>query len=180
VPLAYSLKKLRKMQRRIALWISGAFHTSPMSGIETIAGLISIHLHFQKLSSRSQLRAHSLLSNHIIKLLLEMRSSNDNEPQQLLLEILMPRQQTIIKGHVVNRDNRFNEVVSFFSSFHYKFSPRNRVIDIFPNHFSFHYLNRKSNHSIKSYLCNLNSITFQVLLDLHSFIVILLRIRLPY
>ena len=70
-------------------------------------------------------------------------------------------------------DNRFNEVFSSFSSFHYKFSSGNRLIDIFPNQFSFHSLNRKSNNNIKSYLCKLDSITFQVSLDLHSAVVVL-------
>jgi len=38
--LSCSLKELRKIQRRAALWISGAFHISPTLGIEAIASLI--------------------------------------------------------------------------------------------------------------------------------------------
>jgi len=37
------------MQRRVALWITGAFHTSPTMGVEAIAGLVLINLHFKKL-----------------------------------------------------------------------------------------------------------------------------------
>ena len=47
--LNYPLKILRKMQQRAALWIIGAFKTSPTMGIETIAGLTPIHLHLKKL-----------------------------------------------------------------------------------------------------------------------------------
>ena len=65
--LAYSLMKLRKMQRIAAIWILGAFHTSPTTIIEAIIGLIPIHLHLQKLSSKFQLRIQSLLMNHISK-----------------------------------------------------------------------------------------------------------------
>jgi len=79
------------MQRRVALWILGAFYTSLMPGIEAIAGLIPIHLHLQKLNGRFHLRMHSLLSNHIIKLLLEMRHSNNKEAYQLSLDRLTPR-----------------------------------------------------------------------------------------
>ena len=43
--LAYPLKKLRKMQCRAAIWILGAFQTSPSFGIEAITELIPIHLH---------------------------------------------------------------------------------------------------------------------------------------
>ena len=54
------------MQRRVALWIVSAFKTSSLLGIEAITGLISINLHLQKLGSRSQLKAHLLLPNHIL------------------------------------------------------------------------------------------------------------------
>ena len=69
-------------------------------------------------------------------------------------------------------DNRFNKVFLFFSPFNYEFLLENKLIDIFFNHFSFHYLNRKSNHNIKSYLLKLNSITLQVSSDSHSIIVV--------
>ena len=54
-PMAYHLKVLGKMQRRVAIWILGAFKTSPSYGIEAIAGLIPIKLHLQKLGGRLQL-----------------------------------------------------------------------------------------------------------------------------
>jgi len=47
-------------------------------GIKTIAGLIPIHLYLQKLSGRSQLRAHSLSSNHILRLLMDNVSNIPN------------------------------------------------------------------------------------------------------
>jgi len=65
-PLSYSLKTLEKLHRQAALWIVGAFKTNPIFSVEAIARLIPIHLHLQKLSERSQLRAHSLPTNHIL------------------------------------------------------------------------------------------------------------------
>ena len=88
VLLLYLLKVLRNMQRRAVLWILEAFHTSPSTEIEAIAGLISIHLYLQKLNDKFHLRAHTLSTNHIIKLLLKTRYTNDKEPHQLLLEKL--------------------------------------------------------------------------------------------
>jgi len=64
--MAYHLKILGKMQRRAAIWILGAFKTSPSYGIEALAGLIPINLHLQKLGSRFQLRAYKLPSSHLI------------------------------------------------------------------------------------------------------------------
>ena len=71
VPLSYLLKELNEIQRRAAIWILGTFHTLPSYEIEAIISLIFIHLYLQKLSSRLQLRAHSLLYNHILRSLIE-------------------------------------------------------------------------------------------------------------
>ncbi|KXN83397.1 hypothetical protein AN958_01483 [Leucoagaricus sp. SymC.cos] len=45
------LTSLNKMQRRAAIWITGAFRTSPLGDVEALAGLIPIHLHLRKLRS---------------------------------------------------------------------------------------------------------------------------------
>ena len=58
VLLAYLLKELKKMQRRVAIWIIGTFWTLSFFGIETIADLIPIYLYLHKLSSRAQLKAY--------------------------------------------------------------------------------------------------------------------------
>jgi len=64
--MAYHLKILGKMQRRAAIWILGAFKTSPSYSIEALADLIPINLHLQKLGGQSQLQAYRLPSNHLI------------------------------------------------------------------------------------------------------------------
>jgi len=53
--MAYHMKILNKMQKQAVIWILGAFKTSPLFGVEAIAGLIPIKLHLQKLRGRSQL-----------------------------------------------------------------------------------------------------------------------------
>jgi len=90
-PLSYPLNSLGKLQRRVATWILGAFKTSPSYGIEAIAGLISIYLHLQKLSSRSQLRGHTLPTNHIIRLLLDNSPNHPSPPHDLSLSTLTKR-----------------------------------------------------------------------------------------
>ena len=98
-----------------------AFHTTPSFGIEAIARLISIHLHIQKLNGRFQLRAHSLLSNHIIRLILETRPSININTHHFLLERLILKQCLKIKGPTVDIDNRFNKIISSFSPFDHEF-----------------------------------------------------------
>jgi len=133
-PLSYPLKMLRKMQRRAALWILGVFKMSPMLGIEAIAGLIPINLHLQKLGGRSQLRSHSLSPNHIIHSFMEPINSSSFLliPQHLSsLGSLTKCQCELVKGHVVDMNNRFNKVFPSFSPLHPEFAPGNRVIDNF-------------------------------------------------
>ena len=54
-PLSYHMKILDKIQRRAAIWILGAFKSSSSEGIETIAGIILIKFHLQKIAKRSQI-----------------------------------------------------------------------------------------------------------------------------
>ena len=131
-PLLYPLKILQSMQRRAVLQIVGVFCTLPTSSIKTIAGLIPIHLHIQKLNGRFYLRTHSLPSNHIINSMLEARSLNHANLHCFSLEQLTSRQQLNIKGSIVDINNRFNENFPLFSHFNCKFSPENKLIDISP------------------------------------------------
>ena len=62
----YYLNILWKIQWRVALWISEAFWTSPMLGIEAILGLVLIYLHLKKLYRQFLLHKSFLPSNHII------------------------------------------------------------------------------------------------------------------
>jgi len=78
--MAYHLKVLGKMQRRMVIWILEAFKTSPLYGIEAIAELIPIKLYLQKLKSRSQLRAYKLSPNHLVRSLID---SQINMPPSL-------------------------------------------------------------------------------------------------
>jgi len=151
----------------------GAFHTTPSFGIKTITGLISIHLHIQKLNGRFQLRAHSLPSNHIIRLILETRPFINVNTHHLLLERLMLEQCLKIKGPMVDIDNRFNKIIPSFSLFDREFLLGNKLIDIFPNRFSFHSLDRKSKNNIKSHLHNLENISLQSSSDPYIAIVVL-------
>jgi len=150
-----------------------AFCISLSLGIEAIAGLILIHLYLQKLSKRFQLRTQTLLSNHIIKSMLESRHLNINNNHCLLLEELTSKQQLNIKSSIVDMNNRLNRVFPSFNSLSIEFSPRNRLIDIFPSHFSFYYLDHKNKESRKVYIHKLDEFIFQALPDLKTAVVVL-------
>ena len=53
-----------------------------------------------------------------------------------------------------------NGVFNFFDSFNNKFSPGNRLIDLYSSHFSFYHLNRKNSNMRKTHLHYLDEIVF--------------------
>jgi len=71
---------LATMQCKAAFWILGAFCTSLTSGIESLAGLIPIHLHLKKLVKQSCLRAAMLSSQHALLFLLSARNFKGAHP----------------------------------------------------------------------------------------------------
>ena len=161
--LLYPLKILNKMQRRAALWIVGAFKISPSLGVEAIAGLIPINLHLQKLSSRSQLWAYLLSHNHILRSLMDTSSITPSHQHTLSLSSLIRWQKGLIKGHLVDMDNCYNEVFPSFDLLNLEFSPGNRIIDSFSNCFSFHLFSKHSDQNIKSYIQQLDNLILESL-----------------
>ena len=125
------------MQRRVAIWILGAFKTSPSYSIEAITGLIPIKLHLQKLEGRSQLRAHKLPPNHLVCSLIDLQLSTPSTHNVIPLDSLTYRQWSLIKGHLVDMTNRFNKIFPSFSPLHSEFFPECRIIDKFSDCFSF-------------------------------------------
>ena len=131
----YPLKILDKLQRCAALWISRAFKTAPLAGIKAIASLIPIYLHLQKLSGRFQLRAHTLPVNHILWSLMKNNIDSSYTSHPLLLSSLPGCQHSLIKGYLVDMENRFNKVFSSFDSLNPEFKLGDRIIDCFSNRF---------------------------------------------
>ena len=73
----------------------------------------------------------------------------------------------------MDMDNRTNKVFPSFDSFSSEFSPRDRLIDVFPSCFSFHFTNRKSKENIKAYIHRLNKITLLLSADPKSIVIVL-------
>jgi len=143
-PMLYHLKILGKMQRRAAIWILEAFKTSLLFSIEAIAGPISIKLHFQKLSRRLQLWAYTLPPNHLIHSLMKLPHSVSTSQHPASLDSLTRCQYSLIKRHLVDMDNRFNENFPSFTPLYSELFSGHRVIDNFSNQLVFN-LHSKQN-----------------------------------
>jgi hypothetical protein len=61
------LKTLAKTQRVAALWITGCFRTSPTGGVESLAGLLPMHLLLRWLAKKSCLRATTFSQSHPLR-----------------------------------------------------------------------------------------------------------------
>ena len=59
------------MQRCTAIWILGAFKTSPAGAVKMLAGLTPIHLHIQKLVLRSHSRYSTLADQHANRMIVD-------------------------------------------------------------------------------------------------------------
>ena len=78
----------------------------------------------------------------------------------------------MIKGLIVNIDNRFNKVFSLFDSLNSEFSPGNRIIDTLSSCFYFHSFNKQSDDSLLSHLYQLDNLAIMSLENpLHALIV---------
>ena len=69
-------------------------------------------------------------------------------------------------------DNRTNEVFLSFDFFSSEFSPRDRLVDVFPSCFSFYSKNRKSEENIKAYICRLDEIILLSSADPKSVVIV--------
>ena len=142
-PLSYYMKILDKMQRRAAIWILGAFKTSPSMSIKAIAGIILIKFHLQKITRRLEIHPFKLPSGHILRSLMD-----DSPPLSITSNLhcvgsLTNYQRNLTKGHLIDSYNKAYGIFPSFSPLNPEFSPSLRIINKFSNRFSFNLVNKK-------------------------------------
>jgi len=143
------MKILGKMQRRAAIWILGAFKTSPLEGIEAIAGIIPIRFHLQKIARRLLICSFKLSTNHILRNLMDDSPPSLNIPNPHSIGSLTNHQRTIAKGHLINSCIKALGIFPSFLPLNPEFSPGSHIIDIFSDQFSFNLVNKKEKEKDK-------------------------------
>jgi len=111
---------------------------SPTLRVETIAGLLPIHLYLRKLFGRFLLRQSSLPLNHIIYSILSSDGSQEHKSHIASIDHLTAKQRMKLKLPLINANDKYNEFFPSFSFFNDEFIPEKHIVDIFPNHYSFH------------------------------------------
>jgi len=91
------------------------------------------------------------------------------------MEKLTNKQKLKVKSSIVDTNNRLNGIFHSFDPFNnkFKFSPGNRLIDMFPSCFSFYLSDKKSAETRKIHLCKLDEIIFNASTDPKTAIIIL-------
>ena len=137
-PIIRNISKLKKIQWRATLWITGAFWTSLSEGIEAITGLISITLHLCKLNGRHHLQYVSIPPSHAINSLLNSQHAKNQPLYKVTTFKLTKKQQAKLKSPIKDVNEQLNGVRNCFNLLHPLFSPGSRVVDYFSSRISFH------------------------------------------
>jgi len=87
----------------------------------------------------------------VLKQLEVLSTSNYHNFYCLFLDLLSYHQREIIKGSIIDIDDRFNKVFPSFDPLNKEFSPSSYITDIFPSRFSFHPYNKHSDVNLKSH-----------------------------
>ena len=143
VLMAYHMKLLNKMQKRAAIWILGAFKTSPSEGIEAIVGIIPIKFYLQKLAKCSLICPFKLPENHIVRNLMDDSPRYNITSNPYAIGSLTNQQRNITKEHIINANVKSYGIFPSFNSLHQEFTPGNRLSDKFSDRFSFVLVNKK-------------------------------------
>ena len=86
------------------------------------------------------------------------------------INTLMSHQKTITKGYFINSNDKLYGVFPAFSPLHPEFNPGSKIIDIFPNCFSFNLASREKNN--KKHYQQLDKLTLQLSSSPHTAIVV--------
>jgi len=155
-PIVKNINELKKMQQKAALWITGAFRTSPSDGIKDIAGLILITLHIHNLNGRHHLRYGSIPFTHAINSLLDSQHAKNHSLHKTAISKLTDKQQFNLKSPIKDVNECLNSIKECFNPLFPLFSLGSRVVNHFPSRFSFYSPLSSSDEDLYYHLQNLD------------------------
>ena len=167
-----NVNELKKIQYKVALWITGTFQISPSDGIEAIAGLIPITLYIRKLNGRHYLRYGSILSSHAINSLLDLQHAKNHPLYKTATSKLTNNQRSNLKSPIKDVNERLNDVRDCYNLLFSLFSPGSRVVDYFSSRFSFYSPLSSSNKDLFYHLQNLDQVFRSSQISPHNIVII--------
>ena len=82
-------------------------------------------------------------------------------------------QHDLIKGYIINMDNRFNKVFLLFDPINPEFQPGNKIIDNFSNHISFYLFSKCNDCIFEKYIQQLDALVIEFSNSLTNALVIM-------
>ena len=126
--------------------------------METIAGLISIQLHLDKIIDQYQLHIVALPKQYTINSLLDNHYSKKTTPHHITTSYLIDKQWLKIKSPIIDINTYLNEVIPSFDSLNKEFSLGFCLINTFSNWFSFLSFNQKDIDILRTHCNRLNNV----------------------
>ncbi|CAA7267598.1 unnamed protein product [Cyclocybe aegerita] len=132
-----AMNQLKWMQRKAALWITGAFRTSPTGGLEALAGLIPVHLMLKKLATCAVYRVATLSDTHPLRSMMGEGLLKRAAPHARSAALITPAMQGKVKSTVMEVDERVHTLTESFEPFAPKARPSDRLLDRYADRLHF-------------------------------------------
>ncbi|CAA7263690.1 unnamed protein product [Cyclocybe aegerita] len=132
-----ALNQLKRMQRKAALWITGAFCTSPTGGLEALAGLIPVHLMLKKLAMRAVYRVATLSDTHPLRSMMGEGLLKRAAPHARSAALMTPAMRGKVKSTVMEVDERVHTLTESFEPFAPEARPGDWLLDRYADRIHF-------------------------------------------
>jgi hypothetical protein len=125
------------MQQQAALWITGAFRTSPTGGIETLVGLMPISKTLSKLAVGSVTRVVSLSDTHPVRSLMSKHHLKRAIPHALSISLMTPAVKAKVQGSLMQANKVLPLAAEVMDLFHALAQPGHRLLNCFADRIVF-------------------------------------------
>ncbi|CAA7267376.1 unnamed protein product [Cyclocybe aegerita] len=124
-----TMNQLKRMQRKAALWITGAFCTSPTGSLEALAGLIPVHLMLKKLAMHTVYRVATLSDTHPLCSMMGEGLLKQAKPHACSVALMTPAMRGKVKSTVMEVDECIHTLTESFEPFVPEACPGDRLLD---------------------------------------------------
>ncbi|CAA7263208.1 unnamed protein product [Cyclocybe aegerita] len=132
-----TINQLKRMQQKAALWITGAFHTSPTGSLEALAGLIHIHLMLKKLAMHAVYCIATLSDTHPLCSMMGKRLLKRAEPHAHSATLMTPTMWGKVRSTVIEVDKYVHTLTESFKPFASEARPGDRLLDHYADRLCF-------------------------------------------
>ncbi|CAA7267773.1 unnamed protein product [Cyclocybe aegerita] len=132
-----TMNQLKWMQQKAALWITGAFRTSPTGGLEALAGLIPVHLMLKKLATCAVYCVATLSETHPLCSMMGERLLKRAVPHAHSAALMTLAMRGRVKSTIMEVDERVHTLTESFTPFVPEARPGDRLLDRFADRLHF-------------------------------------------